>query len=160
MYKAYCRLYQQTFKLVSPLLPWRKPQLIEGENAVYKLPKVIKDLGIERVLIVTDEGITSFGLMDGLLENLKEENLEVAIYDKTVPNPTIDNIEDALQLYHAKQCEGIIAFGGGSPMDCAKGVGARIARPEKKVPQMKGELKVRKKIPPPLCHSNNSRYWK
>ncbi|WP_404332818.1 iron-containing alcohol dehydrogenase [Mesobacillus maritimus] len=148
MYKAYCRLYQQTFKLVSPLLPWRKPQLIEGENAVYKLPKVIKDLGIERVLIVTDEGITSIGLMNGLLENLKEENLDVAIYDKTVPNPTIDNIEDALQLYHAKHCEGIIAFGGGSPMDCAKGVGARIARPEKIILQMKGELKVRKKIPP------------
>jgi alcohol dehydrogenase len=148
MYKTYCRLYQRTFKLVSPLLPWREPQLIEGENAVHKLPKVIKDLGIGSVLIVTDQGITSIGLMDGLLQDLKEENLDVVIFDRTVPNPTIENIEDALQLYHAHHCEGIIAFGGGSPMDCAKGVGARIARPEKMVPQMKGELKIRKKIPP------------
>ncbi|MBY0095876.1 iron-containing alcohol dehydrogenase [Mesobacillus maritimus] len=148
MYKVYCRLYQRTFKLVSPLLPWRKPQLIEGENAVSKLPKVIKELGIGSILIVTDEGITSIGLMDRLLQDLKEENLDVAIYDKTVPNPTIENIEEALQLYYAKHCEGIIAFGGGSPLDCAKGVGARIARPEKTIPQMKGELKIRKKIPP------------
>jgi hypothetical protein len=77
MYKTYCRLYQRTFKLVSPLLPWREPQLIEGENAVHKLPKVIKDLGIGSVLIVTDQGITSIGLMDGLLQDLKEENLDV-----------------------------------------------------------------------------------
>jgi alcohol dehydrogenase len=148
MYKAYCRLYQRTFKLVSPLLPWRKPQLIEGVNAVRKLPKVIMDLGIRSVLIVTDEGITSIGLMDGLLQDLKEGNMNVVIYNKTVPNPTIENIEEALQLYYANHCEGIIAFGGGSPMDCAKGVGARIARPEKTVPQMKGELKIRKNIPP------------
>jgi alcohol dehydrogenase len=148
MYKTYCRLYQRTFKLVSPLLPWRKPQLIEGENAVHKLPKVIKDLGIGSVLIVTDKGISSLGLMVGLLQGLNEENLDVVIYDKTVQNPTIENIEEALQLYHANHCEGIIAFGGGSPMDCAKGVGARIARPEKTVAQMKGELKIRKAIPP------------
>lgn len=148
MYKAYCRLYQRTFKLVSPLLPWREPKLIEGENAVHQLPKVIKNLGIECVLIVTDEGITSIGLMDGLLQGLKEENIDVVIYDKTVPNPTIENIEEALQLYYTNHCEGIIAFGGGSPMDCAKGVGARIARPEKTVPQMKGELKIHKEIPP------------
>jgi len=147
MYKVYCRLYQRTFKLVSPILPWRKPQLIEGENAVRKLPKVIKDLGIRSVLIVTDEGITSIGLMDRLLQDLEKENLDTAIYDKTVPNPTIENIEEALQLYYANHCEGIIAFGGGSPLDCAKGVGARIARPEKTIAQMKGELKIRKKIP-------------
>lgn len=70
------------------------------------------------------------------------------IYDKTVPNPTIDNIEEALQLYRTNSCQGIIAFGGGSPIDCAKGVGARLARPNKTIPQMKGILKVNKKMPP------------
>ncbi|MPM90125.1 1,3-propanediol dehydrogenase [bioreactor metagenome] len=86
--------------------------------------------------------------MDELLKGLKDQGIDYAVYDKTVPNPTIDNIEEALQMYKAYRCKGIVAFGGGSPMDCAKGVGARIARPEKSISQMKGFFKVRRKIPP------------
>jgi len=99
------------------------------------------------VLIVTDKGITSLGLMDNLLEGLNMEGIKYVIYDKTVPNPTIDNIEEALILYKENNCNGLIAFGGGSPMDCAKGVGARVARPKKSISSMKGVLKVRKRIP-------------
>jgi alcohol dehydrogenase len=148
MYKLYCRTYQSTMKLASTVLPWRKPELLEGENSLMKLPKLIKSLGVKRVLIVTDSGITSIGLMDNFLQGLHEESVNFFIYDETVPNPTIINIEEALQMYNANQCQGIVAFGGGSPMDCAKGVGARVARPGKGIPRMKGVLKVRKKLPP------------
>ncbi|MBG9587819.1 iron-containing alcohol dehydrogenase [Cytobacillus firmus] len=148
MYNAYCRMYQKTFKLASRLLPWREPELIEGANSLDKLPDIIKKTGISRILIVTDSGITSLGLMDGLLLNLQKRNIEFYIYDKTVPNPTITNIEEALEVYMKNNCQGILAFGGGSPMDCAKGVGARVVRPEKSIPQMKGQFKVRKKLPP------------
>jgi len=147
MRKAYFRVYQGVFRAVSKLLPWREPVLIEGENSITRLPKYIKDEGIDNVLIVTDGVITSLGLMDGLLKGLAEESVHYTIYDKTVPNPTVDNIEEALALYHSNHCRGIIAFGGGSPMDCAKGVGARVARPNKSVSQMKGVLKIRKRIP-------------
>lgn len=148
MYKFYCRAYQNSMKLISPFLPWRKPELLEGENSLKELPKLIKEVGIESVLIVTDAGIASIGLMDPLLQGLREEKVQFHIYDKTVPNPTIDNIEEALQMYKTNQCQGIVAFGGGSPIDCAKGVGARVARPNKSIPQMKGVLKVSKKLPP------------
>jgi alcohol dehydrogenase len=100
------------------------------------------------VLIVTDKGITKLGLMVGLLEGLKSVGTNYVIYDHTVPNPTNENIEEALMLYQKNECEAIIAFGGGSPMDCAKGVGARVARPKKSLSQMRGQLKVRKEIPP------------
>lgn len=148
MYKLYCRTYQTTMRLATPLLPWRKPELLEGENSLLKLPKLIKGQGLQNILIVTDAGITAIGLMDPLLQGLREEKVNVFIYDKTVPNPTIDNIEEALQMYKDNKCQAIIAFGGGSPMDCAKGVGARVARPNKTIPQMKGLLKVMKKLPP------------
>lgn len=98
-------------------------------------------------MIVTDNSIASLGLMKELLKGLKAEGISYVIYDKTVPNPTIDNVEEALVTYKTNHCQALIAFGGGSPMDCAKGVGARVARPDKKIPQMKGQLKVRKKIP-------------
>jgi alcohol dehydrogenase class IV len=148
MYKFYCRAYQTIFRGVSYLLPWRKPKLLEETNSIRLLPKKIKENDIDRVLIVTDKVLVSLGLLDELLKGLGEENITYAIYDKTVPNPTIDNIEEALYMYKSNDCIGIIAFGGGSAMDCAKGVGARVARPNKKIPNMKGVLKVRKKLPP------------
>ena len=148
MYKLYCRIYQGAFKIVAYILPWRQPELLKGENSLLKLPKLIKSKGINCVLIVTDSVIASLGLMDGLLKGLRDEGVKFVVYDKTVPNPTIDNIEEALQIYKANDCQGIVAFGGGSPMDCAKGVGARVARPNKSISQMKGVLKVLKKIPP------------
>lgn len=147
MFKIYCRVYQGAFRIASTFMPWRKPELLEGENSLNKLPKKLKDIGLDRVLIVTDKGIASLGLMDGLLKGLEDLRIEYIVYDQTVPNPTIENIEEALEQYKAANCKGIIAFGGGSPIDCAKGVGARLARPEKSIPQMKGELKIRKRIP-------------
>ncbi|MED4206366.1 iron-containing alcohol dehydrogenase [Neobacillus mesonae] len=148
MYKLYCRTYQRMMRMASAFLPWRKPKLLEGENSLRKLPELIKSKNIESVLIVTDKGITSIGLMDGFLEGLRNEGVNFVVYDKTVPNPTIENIEEAYQMYKTNYCHGIVAFGGGSPMDCAKGVGARAARPNKTIQHMKGVLKVMKKLPP------------
>lgn len=147
MYRVYCRIYQGILWLASFMMPWRKPELLEGENSLLRLPKLIQEKGISSVLIVTDRGIASLGLMDGLLKGLDEADIHYALYDKTVSNPTIDNIEEAAGVYRENGCEAMIAFGGGSPMDCAKGVGTRVARPNKTVSQMRGLLKVRKRIP-------------
>ncbi len=148
MYRLFCRMYQSVYRVVAYFLPWRQPLLLEGENSLLQLPGRIKSMGIQNLLLITDKGIVSFGLIDGLLNGLQEEGIAVVVYDKTVPNPTIDNIEEALKLYKENGCTGIAAFGGGSSMDCAKGVGARVARPDKAIPQLKGQLKVHKKLPP------------
>lgn len=148
MYELFCRVYQGVFRLVSYILPWRTPELLEGENVLKGLPELIKSKGIDSILIVTDSVIASLGLMDGLLKGLSDECVDFVVYDKTVQNPTIDNIEEALRMYKANNCQSIVAFGGGSPMDCAKGVGARVARPKKSISQMKGVFKVMKKSPP------------
>lgn len=148
MYKVYGRTYQRTLKLATRYIHFREPDLLEGENSLLKLPILIASKGVKTLLIVTDEGIQRLGLMEPLLEKLAEEGIHYTIYDKTVPNPTIDNIEEARALYMMHACDGILAVGGGSPMDCAKGVAARIVRPEKALQKLKGSLKVRKKIPP------------
>jgi aldehyde:ferredoxin oxidoreductase len=148
MYTLYCRTYQGIFRLVSPLLPWREPQILEGPGSLGQLPALLKRQAIGKVLIVTDQGIARLGLMDGLLENLRTEGIGHFIYDGTVPNPTVDNIETALGHYHRENCQAILAFGGGSPMDCAKAVGARVARPDKSIASMKGVLKVLRRLPP------------
>lgn len=131
LYKTYCRVYQRAWQIASYFVPWHKPELLEGKNSIEKLPSLIEKNGIKIVLIVTDKGISSLGLMITLLEGLEKKNIQYSIYDESVPNPTTDNIEKALTQFYANSCEAIVAFGGGSSLDCAKGVGARIARPKK-----------------------------
>ena len=130
------------------LMNWRKPELLQGENSLERLPDLVKSLNLNMLLVITDEGIHKLGLMDTLLDGLQEQNIAFVVYNKTVPNPTFINIEEALEMYYAYHCDGIMAFGGGSPMDCAKAVAARIARPEKSLADLKGLFKVRKEMPP------------
>ncbi len=148
MYRLWCRLYQKVMKIAMDHVPfWRKPKLITGRDSLKKLPDMLKRKGFRNVMLVTDPGIASLGLHEPLVKWIREEGIQCVVYDKTTANPTIANVEEALQLYKANGCHALIAFGGGSPMDCAKGVGARVARPRKKIQSMRGELKIWKPIP-------------
>ena len=147
-YKMYCRTFQAVLKQLIKFMPWRKPELLQFENGAAGLASFVKSKGIEKVLVVTDGNLMKLGLCAPMLEAMEKEGVKAAVYDKVVANPTIDNVEAALALYNESGAQGIIAFGGGSPMDCAKGVGARVARPKKSIPKMKGILKVGKKMPP------------
>jgi len=141
------RIYQAVMRLVTGLVKWKDAEIIEGENSILKIPALLTKAGKKKVLLVTDKGITSLGLTAPLLSELEKAGVTCHVYDDTVANPTIDNIEEALKMYKDNGCQAIIAFGGGSPMDCAKGVGARVARPNLTIPQMRGLLKVMKKTP-------------
>ena len=146
--KVVYRTVQLAFRCARPFLPYRVPELLSGEGSIRKLPEFIKSKGIDSVLVVTDNGLYSLGMLDGMFEEMDKIGLRYTLFKDVVPNPTIDNIEAGIALYKEGNCKGIVAFGGGSPMDCAKGIGARIARPNKPVSKMKGVLKVLKKIPP------------
>lgn len=146
-YKIYCRAYQGAFRVAVNFLDWTEPQLIKGEGSVKKLPEIVKANGHNSVLVVTDKGLSGLHLLDGLYEGLDKAGINYVVYDGTQPNPTIGNIEEARQLYINYCCSAIIAFGGGSPMDCAKAAAARIARPDKTVQKMRGSLKILKKLP-------------
>ncbi|MCD8131827.1 MAG: iron-containing alcohol dehydrogenase [Lachnospiraceae bacterium] len=143
--KIYCRTFQLCFRAALPFLPYREPEILSG---MPQIAGVLAEQGLMRVLIVTDKGISSLGLLDGLKAALEDKEIEYVVYDGTVPNPTIENVEEARRLYLENKCQAIIGFGGGSSMDCAKAAGARIVKPHQSVNQMKGLLKVMKKLPP------------
>lgn len=145
---AYYRTYQKAFKVVMPVFNWDEPELLKGPGAIKDLPALVKSKGVNNVLIVTDKGLMSLNLLDSLFENLEKQNIKYTVYDGVQPNPSIENIEEARRIYLKNNCEGIIAFGGGSPMDCAKVAGARVSNPNTTVSQMRGLLKVFKKLPP------------
>ena len=146
--KCWYRIYQKILKFAMRFMNWSEPELIEGENAILKLPKFIKDKGVDKVLIVTDKGLMSLHLLDPLFEALKAQEIAYFVYDGVQPNPTIPNIEECKDMYINTGSQGFIAFGGGSPMDCAKAAAARVVKPNKSVRKMRGYLKVGKKLPP------------
>ena len=142
--KAYCRIFQNVFKFALPLLPYRNPKII---GSVKGIPEVLEKRGYNNVLIITDAGIRSLGLTERLEQTLRRNCISYQIYDKTVANPTTVNVDEALHMYLDNDCQAIIGFGGGSSMDCAKATAARIAKPHQSLAQMKGILKVHKKLP-------------
>ena len=142
--KAYCRIFQNVFKFALPLLPYRNPKII---GSVKGIPEVLEKRGYNNVLIITDAGIRSLGLTERLEQTLRRNCISYQIYDKTVANPTTVNVDEALHMYLDNDCQAIIGFGGGSSMDCAKAVGACAVKPNQSLAQMKGILKVHKKLP-------------
>ena len=148
--KMFCRLVHGIAKVAIPLLPMPSQELLTGAGSLRKLPEIIKEKGVHKLLIVTDKGIVEAGLLKRLFVGLRENGLSYTFFDEVQPNPTIENVEDGLKLYLANNCEGIIGFGGGSPMDCAKVIAARSANMNRPVAKMRGLFKVGmgKNLPP------------
>lgn len=142
--KTFCRTYQFAFHAALPLLPYREPKIF---NSIDSLASLLNQLHVHSVLLVTDPVLKSSGITAPLEALLKDNNIHCAVYDKTCSNPTVKNVEEARKLYLDEKCECLIAFGGGSSMDCAKAAGARIAYPKKSLNQLKGLLRVLRKIP-------------
>lgn len=145
VYKVFCRTVQLGFRLALPLLPYREPRQL---GAVADVPPLLQMLQISSVLLVTDPVLRSSGVTALLEAELEKNQIQCTVYDKTCPNPTVYHVEEALSLYHQGNCQGIIAFGGGASIDCAKAVGARVAYPKRSLRQLKGLLRVWRKLPP------------
>ena len=143
--KIYHRAFGTVMRVLLPLFPYREPLLIDGMDGVGEL---LRDKGISRVMTVTDKGIRSIGLTASLEKSLEKYGVGCVIFDGTLPNPTSDNVEAAVKMYTEAKCEALVAFGGGSAIDCAKAVGARIVRPSKPLSKMQGLLKVHRKLSP------------
>lgn len=139
-----CRAYQGVFRAALPFLPYREPEIL---HRCEELPDTLKQHKIKKILIVTDPGIVACGLMTKITSVLAKEKISYSVYDQTSANPTVRNVEEALALYQKEHCQALLAIGGGSAMDCAKALGARIACPKKTLGQLKGTLHVLHRIP-------------
>ena len=139
-----CRAYQGVFRAALPFLPYREPEIL---HRCEELPDTLKQHKIKKILIVTDPGIVACGLITKITSVLAKEKISYSVYDQTSANPTVRNVEEALALYQKEHCQALLAIGGGSAMDCAKALGARISCPKKTLGQLKGPLHVLHRIP-------------
>ena len=140
----FCRSFQTVFKLAIPILPYRTPKIL---RSVQEIPTCLQEKGLGNVLIVTDGFLHKSGMLEPMKEALKKNDIQFTVFDEVTPNPSVLNVELARERYIQQGCDSLIGFGGGSAIDCAKAVGARIARPKLTIPKMKGILKIWLPIP-------------
>ncbi|NCA96942.1 MAG: iron-containing alcohol dehydrogenase [Bacteroidia bacterium] len=143
----YYRSYQSVLYFASYFLNFREPRVISGSKSSGKVFGILVEKNIKRVLVITDQSIFQLGLLKRMLDGFEEADIKYVIYKDVVPNPTIKNIEEALALYKKENAKAIVAFGGGSSIDTAKGLAARVANPRKSIEKMRGILKVGGRIP-------------
>lgn len=146
MITVYYRLRHLAFNLLARIINIPLPTVKCGSNSTATIAAILQEKALEKVLIVTDKGIINTGLTGKLLEALNSGNINYTLFHKVEPNPSIENVEEGLSLYRQNGCQGIIAFGGGSPLDCAKMIAARATN-KKAVKKMKGLFKVRHRLP-------------
>lgn len=147
--KIGCRIYQRIYYVLMFCIKWYKADILSGNGSFDRIPEWLNAHNRKSVLLVSGSFLSKkLGLTRKLANVFEKLGIKCTIYDGVIPNPTISCVEEGVKLYNENNCDCIVALGGGSPMDCAKVIGARIARPNKTIPEMKGNLKVLKKIPP------------
>ena len=97
-----------------------------GAGALSSVNDAMRDLSIARPLVVSDHGIAAAGLLDRLR---REVGADVPVFLDVPTNPTESALGEALSLYREQRCDGVVAFGGGSPIDLAKGVALMATHP-------------------------------
>lgn len=143
----FIRIYQFLFSRVSKLLTIPSPELISRPGALADILTSTDVNKNDKFLIVSDPMLEKLGLVKKLTDILDKENTTYTIFTNLQQNPSIKNVEDGLLEFKKSNCTSVIALGGGSPMDCAKGILARISSPNRTIRQMKGLFKVKGKTP-------------
>jgi choline dehydrogenase len=98
-------------------------RIVHGPGAIARLGELVRELGVEHPFLVTDRGVVSAGLADKALESLGD----AFVFDGVRANPDVELVGEASELYREEGCDGLVALGGGSSMDTAKGVGVEVA---------------------------------
>jgi len=141
------RAIVNSLKLASKVLPMPKPILFNGPGSSLQLCEAISLIGVRKLLIVTDEILVKLGILDEMNKQLKEYGVELFIYDGVLPDPSNAQVEKGLALYKQNNCDGILAVGGGSPIDCAKVIAAQVTN-KKSIKKLTGLFKVFKATAP------------
>lgn len=129
-------------KLGVRVMPWRWPKVFEGEQAAIALCQYIIRQRRKQVLLMTSKTPLRTGLVQPLIDTLEAAGIKVTVHDDTRPDPTVEQIEEAVSLIQAQACDSILVLGGGSCIDAAKVVAARAKNPNKSILQMAGMFKV------------------
>ena len=144
----WCRTFQAVLKVGNYFMGYRMPHCLEGPGKIRELGAFLKKKDINDVLVVTGSGMVRRGQVQPMLDGFDACGIRYTVQTFDTPDPTSDDVELGFRTYKEHGCKSIVAIGGGSRIDCAKGIAAKAVHPRKEVARLQGLLKVHWPVPP------------
>ncbi|BFM16936.1 iron-containing alcohol dehydrogenase [Maricurvus nonylphenolicus] len=141
------KLWMGTVSLVSKMVKNPRPMVLVGENSSQQLCQLIAGYDVKQLLLVTDKDLENLGLHQACINALEEEGINVCVYSNVSPNPTIEQMQQGIDLAKQSDCDAVLAIGGGSPMDAAKVIAAGVTN-AMSISAMEGAFKLKQKTLP------------
>ncbi|MDV2482014.1 iron-containing alcohol dehydrogenase [Methanoculleus sp. Wushi-C6] len=126
------------------------PEFICGYGALQLAGRCARNFGVKRVLLVTDPGVRAAGWAEAVGESLTEAGISFSVFDSVSVNPRSTQVMAGMEAYRSEECNGLVAVGGGSPMDCAKGIGIASSN-MRDILAFEGVDRVPVPAPPLIC---------
>lgn len=126
------------------------PEFIIGDGSIALAGRYATNFSAKKVFIVTDPGIIAAGWIRYVEESLRNQGIDYVIFDSVTPNPKDFEVMNGAELFLKEACDVIIAVGGGSPMDCAKGIGI-VSSNKRHINEFEGVDMVKIPMPPLIC---------
>lgn len=123
------------------------PEVVFGAGARNLSGRYAKNLRAKKLLVVTDKGVQKTFNIDSILQSLSNEGIEYVVFSDVSPNPRTHEVMAGTEIYKANSCDSILAIGGGSPMDCAKGIGI-VSSNNRHITMFEGVDKIATPLPP------------
>ena len=143
----WCRTFQGVLKIGNYFMGYRMPKYLEGPGRIQDLGVFLRERAVNDVLVVTGSGMVRRGQVQPMLDGFDANGIRYTLQTYDTTDPTSDDVELGYKTYQENGCKSIVAIGGGSCIDCAKGIAAKAVHPKKTVVQLQGLLKVHRPIP-------------
>ena len=118
----WCRAVQMVLMVANYFVGYRMPFCLEGPGKIRELGTFLKEKGINDILVVTGEGMIRRGQVQPMLDGFEENGIRYTIQQYKTTDPTSEDVEKGYITYKKHGCKAIVALGGGSRIDCAKGI--------------------------------------
>lgn len=141
------RVFQSVLKIGNYFIGYRMPKYLKGPGKIQDLGAFLRDRNLNDVLVVTGAGMVRRGQVKPMLDGFEANNIRYTLLTYSTTDPTSEDVEHGYEVYKENGCKTIVAVGGGSRIDCAKGIAAKVVHPKKTVAQLHGILKVHAPIP-------------
>lgn len=141
------------FHMKNDILNLRKfvsPEIIFGAGARKMAGNYAKNFGAKKILIVSDQGVIASGWLTDVQKCLDDTGIEYTVFSNVTPNPRSSEVMEGAEIYQKNNCDAIVAIGGGSPMDCAKGIGI-VSSNLKNILEYEGVDRIQLPMPPLIC---------
>lgn len=126
------------------------PEFVFGAGAIELAGQYVRNFGARKVMVITDAGVNKAGWLDVVLDGLAENSVPYVVFEDVHVNPRDYDVMAGAEIFRETGCNLLLAVGGGSPMDCAKGIGI-VSSNQRNIIEFEGVDQISNPMPPLVC---------